>query len=91
VRPTFDDGTRCQLTYRQAAQLGFWLKEGQRVEVTGEVRDGILHIATLRRHHQRQRAPRARITLRKGAVAYRTLRTSSRRHSQTGRETFALS
>ena len=37
MRPTFDDGTRCQLTYRQAAQLGFWLKEGQRIEVTGEV------------------------------------------------------
>ena len=35
------------LTYRQAAQLGFWLKPGQTIEITGELIDGILHIDTL--------------------------------------------
>lgn len=37
------------LTYRQAAQLGFWLKPGQRIQITGETRDGILYIDTLTR------------------------------------------
>lgn len=44
---TLDDGTRARLTYRQAAQLGFWLKPGQRIEITGDLSDNILHITEL--------------------------------------------
>ena len=45
---TLNDGVIARLTYRQATQLGFWLKPGQTIELTGDLRDNILHITGLR-------------------------------------------
>lgn len=50
----------CQITYRAAAQLGFWIKKGQLLEVIGTQHKGRFHVTEIRLLQNHRRKPPAR-------------------------------